>query len=177
MARAKTTPLDREALMNYALRTLGMRGLSVSEIRARLQRRAADGADVDLVIAALKDAGYVNDRRFAESYAAARRENQGFGRMRVLRDLRGRKVAADVAGGAVDQAFACADETEMIEQFLARKYRGKDLAAVLAEDKGMISAYRRLRLAGFAAGPSIRVLKRYSSSAEGLEESEPDEEA
>jgi len=58
----------------------------------------------------------------------------------------------------------------VIEQFLARKYRGKNLAELLAEEKHLASAYRRLRTAGFGAGNSIRVLKRYAAQADLLEE-------
>ena len=58
----------------------------------------------------------------------------------------------------------------MIEQFLERKYRGKDLGALLQEEKNLASAFRKLRLAGFSAGNSIRVLKRYAAEADRLEE-------
>jgi regulatory protein len=62
----------------------------------------------------------------------------------------------------------------MIERFLARKYRGKDLGALLKEQKNLASAYRKLRQAGFSTGPSIRVLKRYAAEAERLEEMDSD---
>ena len=60
----------------------------------------------------------------------------------------------------------------MIEQFLARKYRGKNLHVLLTEEKYLASAYRKLRTAGFGAGTSISVLKRYASEAERLEDLE-----
>ena len=59
----------------------------------------------------------------------------------------------------------------MIEAFLKRKYRGKDLGALLQEQKELASAFRKLRGAGFSTGNSIRVLKRYAAEAERLEES------
>ena len=58
----------------------------------------------------------------------------------------------------------------MIESFLARKYRGKDLGALLSEEKHLASAFRRLRAAGFSTGNSIRVLKRFAAEADRLEE-------
>ena len=155
--------------MEYALRTLSGRGLSTAEIRTKLARKAARAEDADQVLAKLKEAGFVDDRRFAESYAAARLENQGFGKMRVLRDLRQRKVTGAVASRAVEQTFEGTDETALVEQYLARKYRSVKLAEFLSEDRNLASAYRRLRLAWFAAGVSIRVLRRYASSADALE--------
>jgi regulatory protein len=87
-----------------------------------------------------------------------------------MRDLMARRVAPAVAQEAVNAAFEGADEVGMIEQFLARKFRGKDLGALLQEEKNLASAFRKLRLAGFSAGTSIRVLKRYAAEADRLEE-------
>jgi regulatory protein len=130
---------------------------------------------VDAVLAKLKDLGYLNDRRFAENYAAARLENQGLGKMRVLRDLRQRRVAPQLAEQVTEQTFEKTDETALIEKFLERKYRGKQLRTFLKEEKNLAGAFRRLRYAGFSAGASIRVLKRYASQAEELESLELDE--
>jgi regulatory protein len=117
----------------------------------------------------------LDDRRFAESYAAARLENQGLGKMRVLRDLRQRRVAPKLAEQVTEQTYEKTNETELIEQFLKRKYRGKKLGVFLAEEKNLAAAYRRLRYAGFSAGASIRVLKRYASQPEVLDTLESDE--
>ena len=174
MNRPKRAPLDREALMQYALRALSSRALTVSELREKMRRRAATPSDVDEVIARVKDLGFLDDSRFAEAFAAARKDNQGFGRMRVARDLRRRRVAQGIAEKAVDRAFEGVDETAMIEQYLARKYRSTNLGEYLTEPKNLASAYRRLRMAGFSSSASIAVLKRYAAQAEELQESEDD---
>ena len=77
----------------------------------------------------------VNDRRFAGSFAEWRRESQGLGKTRVMRDLMARRVAPGVAKEAVEAAFEGVDEIAMIEAFLKRKYRGKDLGALLRSRK------------------------------------------
>lgn len=158
--------------MSYAARTLAARACSISELRQKLARRAARRSDVDEALRRLKDSGYVNDQKFAESFAAWRRDNEGFGKTRVLRDLMARRVAPAVAQKAAEAAYRSADETAMIEKFLERKYRGKDLGALLREPKKLASAYRKLRGAGFSMGNSIRALKRYAEEAERLEEME-----
>lgn len=156
--------------MNYALRSLGARALSSGELRQKLGLRAEHAADVDAVLGKLKEAGYLDDRRYAESFASARLENEGLGRARILRDLRQRRVAPALAEQAVKRAFRETDEIELIEAYLRRKLRGKDLGSWLADDKNLASAYRRLRYAGFSGGNSIRVLKRYAERAGELEE-------
>ncbi len=167
--------LNASGLMAFAAQALSARALTISELREKLKRRAAEPADIDDVLARLKESGYLNDQRFAESYASWRRDDGGFGKTRVLRDLMARRVAPAVAKQASDKAFEGADEVAMIEKFLARKYRGKDLGALLQEEKHLASAYRKLRTSGFSTGNSVRVLKRYAAQAELLEDS--DEEA
>lgn len=178
MPKRKAKLLEPEALLNLAVRALGGRAHSTGELRQKLRRRAARAEDVETVLAKLKDLGYLNDRRYAESYATARLENQGFGKMRVLRDLRQRRVAPKLAEQAAEKAFHGTDEADLIEAFLKRKYRGRPLGPFLQDDKNLAAAYRRLRYAGFSAGASLRVLKQYSRQAEvldALESEEPQE--
>ena len=166
--------------MAYAARILSSRAQTISELRENLRRRAARREDVDGILTKLKQLGYLNDQRFAESFATWQRDHQGLGKARVERDLMARRVAPAVAKQAAESAFREADEMAMIESFLARKYRGKNLATLLAygnpeHDKHLASAYRKLRAAGFSTGNSIRALKRYSSEAARLEEIEEPE--
>jgi len=161
--------------VNYALRLLGGRAYSTGELREKLRQRAERPESVDEVLSKLKGMGYLDDRRFAENYAAARLENEGFGKMRVLRDLRQRRVAPNLAEQVTERTFQSTDETELIEAFLKRKFRGKQLSTFLKDEKNLAAAFRRLRYAGFSSGASIRVLKRYASQAEELEGMETDE--
>src|SRR5258708_31512577 len=87
-----------------------------------------------------------------------------------MRDLMARRVAPELARKAAESAYAEADETGMIQRFLERKFRGKDLPSFLREEKNLASAYRRLRTAGFGGANSIEVLKRYAALAERLED-------
>jgi regulatory protein len=164
--------LDAEALWQYALRALARRGLSAGELREKLRARAESPEDVAAVLARLKEYGMLDDRKLAEALAASRRDNQGLGRHRVLRDLRGRRVAPAVAEKAVAAAYEGSDETALVEAYLARKYRNVDLAAHLADPRKLAAAYRRLRYAGFSGGIAIRALRRYSERAAEIDESD-----
>jgi regulatory protein len=169
MTKRKPKLFQNAELLNYAVRALGGRAHSTGELREKLRRRAERAEDVEAVLAKLKELGYLDDKRFAESYAAARLENQGLGKMRVLRDLRQRRIAPQLAEQVAEKTYQETDETKLIEDFLKRKYRGKKLGEFLGEEKNLAGAYRRLRYAGFSAGASIRVLKRYARQAEELE--------
>lgn len=177
----KPKPLNRDALRDYALRLLSGRALSIGELKEKLRNRAEIAADADEVLSSLKQAGLLNDRKLADSFAASRRDNQLQGRTRVMRDLIKKRVPSGVAAKAVDEAYQGTDEIQLIEQFLERKFRNRDLGQELQDEKRLASAFRKLRLAGFSTGNSIRVLKRYAADAaealESIDENENEEPA
>ncbi|MBI5085094.1 MAG: RecX family transcriptional regulator [Acidobacteria bacterium] len=176
MAFGQPKKLAAGELKDYAVRLLAGRSLSVADLKVKLRQRAANQADIDEIVLQLKEYGALSDSRYAEHYAGVRAGGGAFGRQRVLSDLLRRKVAPKIAEKAVGDAFTGLDESEMIQQWLARKYRNQDLSTLLKDPAKLGSAYRRLRQAGFASGPSIRVLKRFASQAEqleGLEDGEP----
>jgi regulatory protein len=172
MTGRKAKPLGPEQLFDYAAAALGRRAHSLGELRDKLRRRCAAVGDIDPVIVRLKECGYLDDKSFAENYASRRLENDGHGKMRVLRDLTQRRIAPKLAEQAVEQAFAGTDEVELIEAFLARKFRSKHLPSFLAVDKNLAAAFRRLRYAGFSSAKTLLVLKRYSQRADELPEDE-----
>lgn len=164
--------LDAELLYEHAARLLSGRAMSSAELRRKLETRAAEPQDAGAVIARLKENGFLNDERFAESFAASRRDGMGFGRFRVAQELKKRRVAPALADQTVKAAYAEVDEDAMAAQLIERRMRGRDMK----EEKNLASAYRKLRAAGFGSATAIRVLKRYSARAEELNLMEETEE-
>lgn len=162
--------LDREELFHYAASVLAKRAQSAGELRAKLVRKAAEPADVEPVLARLREYGFLDDSKFAEGFATARRDSGVFGASRVMRDLRQRRVSGAVAEKAVGEAFQDVDENEAIAAWLQRKLRGKNIGEFLSEEKNLASVYRKLVYAGFRSGAAIRVLKGYSKRADELDE-------
>lgn len=144
--------------------------MSSGEMRQKLRLKALNPDDIDGVIAKLTEYGALNDSRYAEAYASARKENQGFGQQRVLRDLNKKRIASGTAKEAVATTFSGTDEIALIEDYIARKFRGKNLPEFLAEQKNLASALRRLRTAGYSIGNSLKVLRRYSTLANEIDE-------
>jgi regulatory protein len=173
--RGKRTPrpLDADGLWELALKALGARACSVGELRQKLRARATNLEDVDATLARLKEYRYLDDRRFAENYAAARLENQRLGKNRVTQELRRRRVAPSLAEAAVEKTYGQTDEVALIEEFIRRKYRSTSPGELFQDDKQLASAYRRLVRAGFNSGNAIRVLKRFAAHPELLDQCEP----
>ena len=168
--------LAHEELFEYAVKCLGMRAFSAGDLRAKLQLRAANTADVDPVLARLKDIGYLDDRRFAESFAAARVENEGFGRMRVLSDLRARRISGKLAEQAVERALGERSEAELIEAYIERRMPSIAAGGRIEDERKLASAYRRLRRAGFTSGPILAALKAVAARPDLLEETPQEED-
>lgn len=160
------------------MRCVAARAQTTGEIREKLRTRAEHPEDIDATINKLREYGFLDDAKFAESFAAARLENQGFGKQRATQDLRRRRIAPALAERATEKVYEKADETELIEAFLRRKYRNADREHLFEDQKSLASAYRRLRVAGFQTGKIIPVLKRFAADPDcldGMEESPPEE--
>jgi regulatory protein len=167
MAFRTPKPLDIEGLMNYAARALSARAYTVSELKTRLKKRAARAEDIEQVLSRLKQAGVVNDRRFAGSFAEWRRESQGMGKTRVLRDLMARRVAPAVAKEAVDAAFEGVSEEKQARDFLRRKRLVKP-----KDQKQAARIFRQLARGGFGTKTIFTILKKWEVDEETLSELE-----
>jgi regulatory protein len=176
MKERKRPRLDAAALWEYALRVLAGRAHSTGDLRQKLRGKAERAADVDPTIARLKEYGYLNDRKFAESFAAARLENEGLGKTRVLADLSRRRVAAAVAQQSVGKVYEDVNEQALAEDFVRRKFRMASKENLFQDGKQMASAYRRLMRAGFRSATTIAVLKKFARDPDLLDGFEPPEE-
>jgi len=97
---------------------------SVEELRERLlEGRGATEAVVDEVIARLRDYGYLDDAKFAQSYASLRLRERPLGRRRLARDLSLKKVDKQTATTALDEVFEATPEAELIERAIAKRLR------------------------------------------------------
>lgn len=174
---------DTQKLMEYAARMLSTRAYSGGELRSKLLRRAESREALEEAMQRLAEIGFIDDQRFADAFASWRRDRDGLGKTRVVRDLMARRIAPQLAREAADNAYQETDESALALKLLERKYRGKNLAELLNfknpdREKHLAGAFRKLRTAGFGAQVSIQVLRRFSRDADRLEEmadSEPED--
>ena len=176
MQERKPKILGAEALWTYALKLLGGRAQSAGELREKLRRRAARADDVEEILSRLKEHRYLDDRRFAEGFAASRLANDRHGRARVIQDLRQHRVAPALAERTVKEVYRDVDEQALIEEWIRRKYRTAPREGLFAEDKDLAAAYRRLVRAGFRTGEIVKALKRFAKNPDLLDSFEPPQE-
>src|ERR1700722_14616904 len=76
---------------------------------------------VELIVRRLKDRGYLNDSQYAAYFSSLRRDNQKFGRMRVITDLKSKGMHSDVIDKAVDAAYEGVSEERQAREYLRKK--------------------------------------------------------
>lgn len=114
----------RARVFERAARLLAAKARSVAELReSLLQVRGATKATVELVIDRLREYGYLDDAKFAQSYAANRVQQRPIGRQRLQRDLWLKKIDKATADEALDQVFAAMPEAEMIDRAIEKRIR------------------------------------------------------
>lgn len=177
MGFARRNKLESETeLYDYALGVLARRMRSVAELKRLLRRRVDADSEigrtlVELVVRRLKDRGYLNDAKYAAAYSAFRRDNEKFGRRRVITDLKVKGIVGEVLDKAVEATFAEVDEEKQ-----ARAYLGRKRLAKPADQKQAARIFRHLIRAGFSSRTIFKILRQWDVDEETLSafESEAD---
>lgn len=107
-----------------AVKLLSTKPRSVAELRERLLLgRSANRLVVEEAISRLKEYGYLDDERFAFSYASLRVRQKPIGRNRLKRDLKFKKIEEQVAEQALDLVFGETTEEELVDRAIEKHLR------------------------------------------------------
>ena len=114
----------RRKTFERAVKLLAAKPRSVGELRERLLRGKSTNEEiVETVIARLREYGYLNDERFAFSYASCKVKQKPVGRRRLERDLKFKKVDSGVANEALEMVFTETPEEQLIDVAIAKRLR------------------------------------------------------
>jgi regulatory protein len=127
----------RARTFQRAGKLLAAKARSVAELRERLQERCSDKAVVEIVIDRLREYGYLDDERYAVSYASSKVRQSPVGRRRLEQSLARKKVDRSVADEALDQVFAETPEAELIDRAIEKRVRLRGRPSNRAEAKSL----------------------------------------
>jgi regulatory protein len=158
---------DEEALYEYAIGALGRQMRTVAEIKRLMRNRVKTQPEgellVEMVVMRLKAQRYLNDTNYAESYSRFRKENEKFGRLRVVQDLKIKGVHNDIIDSVVGAAYDNVNEEQLAREFLRRrrvvKPEGQKQAARI---------FRMMTRAGFPSRIIFRILKTWDVDDETI---------
>ncbi len=159
---------SEEELYSYAVGALGRRMRTVAELKRLLRPRVDADTEygrtlVELVIRRLKDRGYLNDANYATAYSSFRRDNEKFGRRRVISDLKAKGVHAEVIEKVIPTIYDDISEDRQVRAYLQRKRITKP-----KDRKQVARVFRQLVRAGFGAKTIFTLLKNWDVDNETL---------
>jgi regulatory protein len=166
--RPKQKTYTEAELYDYAIKSLARRMRSTAELKRALRQRVEADTElgqtlVELVIRKLKDQGYLNDSQYAAAYSSFRRDNEKFGRRRVVTDLKAKGVHGDVIAKAIDDIYEDVNEESQARAYLRRKRLQKP-----KNEKETARIFRSLLRAGFGSKTIFTILKKWDVDEETL---------
>jgi len=168
-SRPKRRTYTEDELYEYAVGALGRRMRTVAELkrlmRGRIEEPESEYGEtlVELVIRRLKDRGYLNDSQYAAYYSSMRRDNQKFGRMRVVTELKTRGVHGSVIEKAIETAYDGVSDEKQAREYLRKKRLEKP-----KDQKQTARIFRQLARAGFGTKTIFAILKTWDVDDETL---------
>jgi regulatory protein len=159
---------SEDELYEYALGALGRRMRSVAELKRLLRPRVEADTEygqtlVELIIRKLKDRGYLNDAQYASAYSSFRRDNEKFGKRRVITELKIKGVHAEVIDKAVSATFGDVNDETQARNYLRRKRLKKP-----SNEKETARVFRQLIRAGFDTKTIFKILRNWNVEEETL---------
>jgi regulatory protein len=168
-SRPKRKTYSENEMYEYAVGALARRMRTVAELKRLMRARVEDPESeyaetlVELVIRRLKDQGYLNDSQYAAYYSSMRRDNQKFGRGRVITELKTRGVHGSVIDKAVDAAYEGVSEEKQAREYLHKKRLKKP-----KDQKETARIFRQMLRAGFRMKTVFIILKKWDINDETL---------
>ncbi len=158
--RAAKRDWDEKSLYEYAVGALGRRMRSGAELKRLMRTRLGSqpGGDemMEAVVARLKEQRYLNDTSFATAYSSYRKDNEKFGKLRVVQDLKAKGVHATVIEKALGATYAGVNEEKLAREYLQRKR-----IKAPEDQKQAARVFRTLARGGFSTLVAVSILKHW----------------
>ena len=149
----------RRKTFERAVKLLAAKPRSVAELRERLLRGKNTNQEVvETVIARLREYGYLDDERFAFSYASYKVKQRPVGRRRLERDLKFKKVESGVANEALEMVYTEMPEEQLIDRAIAKRLRIRGRPKNRAEAKSLFDHLLRQGFAFELVSDKVRAL-------------------
>jgi regulatory protein len=169
---------NEASLYEYALGALGRGMRTVAEMKRLMRQKQVSGdkeATIDAVVARLKEHRLLNDTAYASAYSSSRKDNQKFGRQRVILDLKTKGVHGEVIEKAINTIYGDGNDEQLAREYITKKR----LKQPTAPKRGNLEDHKRFQRetarifrtlvrAGFRTGTILSVLKKWDVEDEVL---------
>jgi len=152
----------RRKTFERAVKLLAAKPRSVAELRERLlQYKGTNEAVVEIVISRLREYGYLDDERFAFSYASSKVKQRPIGRRRLQRDLKLKQVENKVAEETLELVYAETPEEQLIDRAIEKRIRLRGRPTTRVEAKSLFDHLLRQGFGFELVSEKVRSLTHY----------------
>jgi regulatory protein len=142
--------------LECALDLLARRDHGEEELRRKLRRRGFAEGEIDETLGRLREKGYVDDRRYAATFAdSAARSGKAVGE-RLVQELRRRGIPREIAAEAAAGAAGNHDGGMLLRELIRRRFSGYDHGSAEPREKRRVIGYLLRR--GFDFSVVARIL-------------------
>jgi regulatory protein len=155
----------RRKTFERAVKLLAAKPRSVAELRERLLQGKGVRANKDVVetvIARLREYGYLDDERFAFSYASSKVKQRPIGRRRLQRDLKLKQVENSVAEEALELVYAETPEEQLIDRAVEKRIRLRGRPKTRAETRSLFDHLLRQGFGFELVSEKVRSATQYT---------------
>ena len=146
---------------NKATDLLSRRDHSSAELLQKLRQKGFDAEAAQSAVEKLQDFGYLDDRRFAETYAAELVCSKGFGKRRIVTELFRKGIDREIISDVTD---ALETPEDALPALIERKFSRN-----LTTEKGVQRTFNALVRMGYAPGEIKQALRQVSETLEEIE--------
>jgi regulatory protein len=164
MPGKKAAPKD---IVAAALRLLSYRPRSMAELKEKLLLKGFEAAEAEKAVTILREAGYLDDERFAALLADSRVRNKNWGPSRIVAELIRKGVPTEIIRSTV----AHDPEAEASTALAAfDKWIKKTGSPCPLDRKAYERAYRFLKGRGFSTDAIFKVINGFKGNFEPSEQ-------
>lgn len=157
---------QRRRTFERAVKLLAAKPRSVAELRERLLRgKSTNKTTVETVISRLKEYGYLDDERFAFSYASSKIKQRPIGRRRLQRDLKMKQVDTSVAEETLELVYAETPEEQLIDRAIEKRIRLRGRPKNRAEAKSLFDHLLRQGFGFELVSEKVRSITQYDDDS------------
>jgi regulatory protein len=151
---------ERERAIQLGHRAVGTRERTVAELRTYLERKRVEPEAIDDAVAELREAGFLDDARYAHRFAEDKRDLERWGSERIARELHKRGIAPDLIEAAIADRGR---EAELQTALMVLEQR----VPPPSNDRERDRAWRLLIRRGYEHELAYEAVRRHERAGEG----------
>ena len=155
---ALSEQVNSRRAFNRAADLLSRRDHSKSELIGKLRQKGFGADAAQFAAERMEELGYLNDRRFAERFAAELAQNKGFGLRRIAAEL----FRKGISRAIIDEVLNTLELPEDgLQALIERKFQKN-----LSTEQGLRRTFNALIRMGYAPGAIREALRNYTEQTE-----------